>query len=104
MWTVAFDEYIYIFFTSFRSLAVHQQALGFAIDHSLCCILFPLAIFASLPTMSATKDEYSSAEQGGENALTTTRSAGVGSLLEEHDQLERGLKSRHIQFMALGGA
>ncbi|KAK6827589.1 proline-specific permease [Apiospora arundinis] len=54
--------------------------------------------------MSATKDEYSSAEQGGENALTTTRSAGVGSLLEEHDQLSRGLKSRHIQFMALGGA
>lgn len=54
--------------------------------------------------MSATKDEYSSAEQGGENALTTTRSAGVGSLLEEHDQLSRSLKSRHIQFMALGGA
>ena len=28
----------------------------------------------------------------------------AGSLLEEHDQLERGLHSRHIQFMALGGA
>ncbi|KAK8042895.1 proline-specific permease [Apiospora phragmitis] len=54
--------------------------------------------------MSGIKDEYSSAEQGGGNALTTTRSAGVGSLLEEHDQLSRSLKSRHIQFMALGGA
>lgn len=29
---------------------------------------------------------------------------GTPNLLAEHDQLHRGLKSRHIQFLALGGA
>lgn len=54
----------------------------------------------------AHKDEIDNAEQGGANGndLTHARSTAAGSLLEEHDQLERGLQSRHIQFMALGGA
>lgn len=29
---------------------------------------------------------------------------GEPNLLEDNDQLQRGLKSRHIQFLALGGA
>lgn len=29
---------------------------------------------------------------------------GTSDLVYQHDQLERGLKSRHIQFLALGGA
>lgn len=29
---------------------------------------------------------------------------GTANLLAGHDQLQRGLKSRHIQFLALGGA
>ncbi|KAL1648366.1 hypothetical protein SLS58_002119 [Diplodia intermedia] len=29
---------------------------------------------------------------------------GTANLISEHNQLERGLKSRHIQFLALGGA
>lgn len=57
----------------------------------------------------APKDEIDNAEQGGGgggggNDLAHARSTAAGSLLEEHDQLERGLHSRHIQFMALGGA
>lgn len=54
----------------------------------------------------AHKDEIDNAEQGGGNGndLAHARSTAAGSLLEEHDQLERGLHSRHIQFMALGGA
>lgn len=42
---------------------------------------------------------------------TATRDVNVGrlhdgteDLIGEHDQLQRGLKSRHIQFLALGGA
>ncbi|ORY59649.1 amino acid permease/ SLC12A domain-containing protein [Pseudomassariella vexata] len=43
---------------------------------------------------------------GGQTPLAAARSTGFGAstLLDEHDQLQRGLKSRHIQFMALGGA
>lgn len=29
---------------------------------------------------------------------------GAPDLVNQHDQLQRGLKSRHIQFLALGGA
>jgi amino acid transporter len=29
---------------------------------------------------------------------------GTPDLVHQHDQLQRGLKSRHIQFLALGGA
>lgn len=29
---------------------------------------------------------------------------GTHNLIAEQDQLKRGLKSRHIQFLALGGA
>ncbi|KAI6815264.1 amino acid permease [Hortaea werneckii] len=39
------------------------------------------------------------------DAITKTVSSGVGEVdLDSSQQLERGLKSRHIQFLALGGA
>lgn len=50
------------------------------------------------------KDEYAAAEQGGLRHLAPSRSNTAGSLLDGSDQLHRGMKSRHIQFMALGGA
>lgn len=34
----------------------------------------------------------------------TLSADGTPNLLAKHNQLERGLKSRHIQFIALGGA
>lgn len=39
-------------------------------------------------------------EEAGEVRYTD----GTHNLIAEQDQLKRGLKSRHIQFLALGGA
>lgn len=39
-------------------------------------------------------------EEVGEVAFTE----GTQNLISAQDQLQRGLKSRHIQFLALGGA
>lgn len=39
-------------------------------------------------------------EEAGEVRFTD----GTHRLIAEQDQLQRGLKSRHIQFLALGGA
>jgi amino acid permease len=49
------------------------------------------------------KNNLSSAEMGG---ITNTQSnvAGDVGLVVGDEQLHRGMKSRHIQFMALGGA
>lgn len=45
--------------------------------------------------LSMTKDE-----EAGEVRFTD----GTHNLIAAQDQLKRGLKSRHIQFLALGGA
>lgn len=37
-------------------------------------------------------------------AQTHSLDDGTPNLILEYDQLQRGLKSRHIQFLALGGA
>lgn len=39
-----------------------------------------------------------------EEAVGITVEHGTNNLIAEQDQLKRGLKSRHIQFLALGGA
>jgi amino acid transporter len=45
---------------------------------------------------------FESPETGAETK-SVDRSAGEVNLTQDH-QLQRGLKSRHIQFLALGGA
>jgi amino acid permease len=52
----------------------------------------------------AEKDELSSAEMGQGHDLTLTHSNTAVSMVDGSEQLHRGMKSRHIQFMALGGA
>lgn len=39
-----------------------------------------------------------------EEAVEVRPTDGTHNLIAEQDQLKRGLKSRHIQFLALGGA
>jgi amino acid transporter len=54
--------------------------------------------------MTARPDEkYSSSHDGGSAEHQPVQN-GEYNLAAEHDQLARGLKSRHIQFLALGGA
>ncbi|KAI0127238.1 proline-specific permease [Xylariales sp. AK1849] len=48
------------------------------------------------------KDDSSSAEMG--RGVAITQSNVAGSLIDGSAELHRGMKSRHIQFMALGGA
>lgn len=50
------------------------------------------------------KNDLSNAEMGGVHDVAHTQSNGGVSLVDGSDQLHRGMKSRHIQFMALGGA
>ncbi|VUC24931.1 unnamed protein product [Clonostachys rosea] len=45
--------------------------------------------------------EYGDVDVEGETGPTATNEYNLAT---QHDQLERGLKSRHIQFLALGGA
>ncbi|KAK7223173.1 hypothetical protein V2G26_011176 [Clonostachys chloroleuca] len=45
--------------------------------------------------------EYGDVDVDGETGPTATNEYNLAT---QHDQLERGLKSRHIQFLALGGA
>lgn len=51
------------------------------------------------------KNDLSNAEMGGVHDVTQIQSNTAGSLVGGSEQeLHRGMKSRHIQFMALGGA
>jgi amino acid transporter len=43
--------------------------------------------------------EYGDVDVDGETGPTATNEYNLAT---QHDQLERGLKSRHIQFLALG--
>lgn len=46
-------------------------------------------------------------KHAGESYPRDVNFAALGEpadLVNQHDQLQRGLKSRHIQFLALGGA
>lgn len=50
------------------------------------------------------KNDLSNAEMGGVDDIRQTHSNVSVTLAAGSDQLHRGMKSRHIQFMALGGA
>lgn len=57
----------------------------------------------SIHTMGE-KNDLSNAEKGGLAGITRAQSNVAGSTFDGSEQLHRGMKSRHIQFMALGGA
>jgi amino acid permease len=63
---------------------------------------FWLGIFLFLKM--AEHDQYDNIEKGGQSPVEPAVSAMAGNSLVEYEQLHRGMKSRHIQFMALGGA
>lgn len=54
--------------------------------------------------MAVRADEKASSSQDGASAEGQPVQHQEYNLASEHDQLARGLKSRHIQFLALGGA
>lgn len=51
-----------------------------------------------------TPDPWVASGKDEEVGTTTRFTDGTAALIGAQDQLQRGLKSRHIQFLALGGA